>query len=149
ARPARHARPAVAGGGRVRGGVDRAVHRPQDRRPQAQLPHRPGLPADRPGLGAVQALPPPRLALVGDAPRIAERSVPVPARPAGPLAAGPGLARPARARAARRARPGGPRGAWARGGAGRAGPTPRRTLRSAAPSLPALLYWGGRGSWSF
>ena len=42
---------------RVRGGVDRAVHRPQDRRQEAELLHRPDLPADRPDLGAVQVLP--------------------------------------------------------------------------------------------
>jgi hypothetical protein len=37
--------------------LDRAVRRPQDRRPQAELPHRPHLPADRAGVGAGEAVP--------------------------------------------------------------------------------------------
>src|SRR5690606_5441901 len=62
----RHVVPAVAGGGRVRGGVDRAVRGPQQtvRGAQAELLHRPALPADRPGLGTVKAVPDPGLALV-------------------------------------------------------------------------------------
>src|SRR5690606_16310737 len=64
--PAGHALPAVAGGRRVHGGVDRAVRRAQQavRGEEAELFHRPALPADRPGLGAVEALPQARLALV-------------------------------------------------------------------------------------
>src|SRR5690606_18006361 len=64
--PAGHALPARAGGGGVRGGVDRAVRRPQQavRGAQAELLHRPSLPADRPGLGTVKAVPDPGLALV-------------------------------------------------------------------------------------
>src|SRR5690606_4416088 len=52
-----HALLAVAGGGRVRAGLDRAVRRPQQtvRGKETELLHRPALPADRPGLGAVQA----------------------------------------------------------------------------------------------
>src|SRR5690606_9158607 len=55
-----------AGGGRrgLRDCLDRPVRRPQVRRPQAEFPHRPGLPADRPGLGDGEVLPADGLALL-------------------------------------------------------------------------------------
>src|SRR5690606_15959244 len=58
-------RAAEARGGRVRGGVDRAVRRPQDRGTQAELLHRPRVPADRAGMGAGEGVSATGLALVG------------------------------------------------------------------------------------